>query len=191
MPMKCRFTREEVQKAALDCVREGGAAALTARALAARLGCSVKPIFGLFTNMEEVQRETMCAAKQLYRRRTAEEIASGSYPAYKATGMAYIRFAMEEPELFKWLYMRDRTGEQPETEEIGDMVAMIRRNTGLSEEQARLFHLEMWVCVHGIAAMIATGFLSWDMELAGRLVSDCYFGLKSRFIGEEKANGSH
>ena len=191
MPPKTRFTRDEVILAALDCVRAGGAASLTARALAERLGCSPKPIFGLFTNMEEVQRETMRAARQLYHDRTVQEVASGAYPAYKATGMAYIRFAMEERELFRWLFMRDRTGEPTEEESIDGLVELISRSTGIDAEQARLFHLEMWVYVHGIAAMIATGYLSWDMELASRSVTDCYFGLKSRFLREEKDDGSN
>lgn len=189
MPPKSRFTREEVISAALACVRVGGAASLTARALAARLGCSVKPIFGLFANMEEVQRETMHAAKRLYHDRTVREVASGAYPAYKATGMAYIRFALEERELFRWLYMRDRTGEEPEEESIDGLVELISRSAGISAESARLFHLEMWVYVHGIASMIATGYLPWDLELASRSVTDCYMGLISRFHREEKDNG--
>ena len=36
-------------------------------------------------------------------------MAEGKYPPYKASGMAYIRFAKEEKELFKLLFMRDRS----------------------------------------------------------------------------------
>ena len=52
MPPKFRYTREEMIAAALELVRQGGKDALTARALGAKLGCSAKPIFGLFRNME-------------------------------------------------------------------------------------------------------------------------------------------
>ncbi len=34
------------------------------------------------------------------------------YPPYKASGMAYIRFAKEEEELFRLLFMRKRSNEQ-------------------------------------------------------------------------------
>lgn len=84
---------------------------MTARALAAELGCSVKPIFGLFKNMEEVQQEVGIAAYELYQKYLLEDMTSGKYPPYKASGMAYIRFAKDEKELFKLLFMRDRSGE--------------------------------------------------------------------------------
>ena len=45
MPPNTLFQKEEILTAALKLVREKGEKALTARALAAELGCSVKPIF--------------------------------------------------------------------------------------------------------------------------------------------------
>ena len=77
---------------------------MTARALATELGCSVKPIFGLFKNMEEVQQEVLIAANLLYQNYLQEDMAKGKYPPYKASGMAYIRFAKEERELFRLLF---------------------------------------------------------------------------------------
>ena len=59
MPPKFRYTREEMIAAALELVRQGGKDALTARALGAKLGCSAKPIFGLFRNMEELDSASM------------------------------------------------------------------------------------------------------------------------------------
>ena len=111
--------------------------------------------------------------------------ASGLYPPYKASGMAYIRFAAEEKELFKLLYMRDRSEEKiPETSELNEqMYGMVRSNTGLDTDTARLFHLEMWAFVHGIAVMLATGFLTLDTELISRMLTDSYQGLKKQFEG--------
>ena len=114
MPPKTKYTREKIVLAALALTRESGFAAVTARGLAARLGCSAKPIFGLFRNMEEVQREVLSAANAIYQRQLAEAMTKGDLPPYKASGMAYIRFSQEEPELFKLLFMRDRSREEPE-----------------------------------------------------------------------------
>jgi hypothetical protein len=97
--------------------------------------------------------------------------------------MAYIRFAKEEKELFKLLYMRDRSGEAiPETDEQTDrMTHIIHNNTGLSVDKAKLFHLEMWAYVHGIATMFATGFLDLDWALVSKMITDCYQGLKKQY----------
>lgn len=193
MPPNFKFTREEIVRAALDLVREGGISALTARALAARLGSSPKPIFGLFENMEEVQREVLRAAGDLYCRYLQEDMARGDYPPYKASGMGYIRFAREERELFKLLFMRDRSGETvaEDWEAVRPQLDLIRRNTGLGEEEAYRFHLEMWIYVHGIAAMVATRYLDWDMDYIDQALTDGYLGLKYRYCGEEKDHGSH
>lgn len=187
MPPKCRFTREEVIQAALDMTREGGPGCVTARAVGERLNSSSKVIFSLFHNMEELQGEVLRAADELYRSYLREDMESGRYPVYKASGLAYIRFAREERELFKLLFMRDRTGEPVDqgAEEIRPLVELIRKGTGLSERQAYLFHLEMWVYVHGIAAMIATAYLEWDGDMISAMMTDAYEGLKSRFLSKE------
>lgn len=57
MPPKCKFTKEEIIQAAFEMVRTEGFSELTARALGGRLGSSPKPIFSIFTSMEEVQEE--------------------------------------------------------------------------------------------------------------------------------------
>ena len=62
MPPKPKFTREEVIDAALEIVSEKGMEALTSRDLGARLGSSARPIFTVFQNMEELQREVRIAA---------------------------------------------------------------------------------------------------------------------------------
>ena len=168
MPPKFKFTRDEITNAALNVTRKNGISGLTARALAAELGCSVKPIFGLFKNMEEVGQEVFIASDLLYQNYLREDMAKGKYPPYKASGMAYIRFAKEERELFKLLFMRDRSREKIEEnkEEIRPLMQLIQQNLGISEDEAYLFHLEMWLYVHGIATMIATSYLDWTMNLS-------------------------
>lgn len=189
MPPKMRFTRDEVIAAALEIVRDGGMAALTARSLAAALGSSAKPVFGLFENMQQVQEAVVRAADAEYQSFLAEGMSSGRYPPYKASGMAYIGFARRSPELFKLLFMRDRSAaEQTQSgdESIDGIISLISRSTGLSTEDARLFHLEMWIFVHGIASMIVTGYLDWQEDYVSRVLSDAYEGLRARWCGGEK-----
>ena len=102
--------------------------------------------------------------------------------------MAYIRFARQERELFKLLFMRDRSGEviTEDRESIAPLIALIRKNLGISEEKAYRFHLEMWVYVHGIATMIATGYLDWDEEFVSKVLSDAYWGLIAHYRKKEE-----
>lgn len=186
MPPKCRFTREEIIQAALDLTAEKGVGALTARGLAQRLGSSAKPIFGLFANMEEVQQEVVKAANLRYQEYLLQDMSAGRYPPYKASGMAYIRFAREQKELFKLLFMRDRTHEEKAAgDELEALLGLIQKNMGLSRDDAYRFHLEMWIYVHGIATMIATAYLEWDMDFISAALTDAYQGLRLRFLPKE------
>ena len=66
MPLKPKFTREEVVEAALALVSESGIEALTARELGEKLGSSARPIFTVFQNMEELRDEVYKAAMRRF-----------------------------------------------------------------------------------------------------------------------------
>ncbi len=188
MPRQNMFTRDDIIEASLSILRKSGIDEITARALAKKLHTSTKPIFGLFSSMDEVKAETLKKAYSIYLEHINTAMHMGKYPPYKASGMAYIDFASKEKELFKVLFMRDRTREVTENkdEDIAPIIELIMKNIGLSEEKARFFHLEMWITVHGIASMIATSYLVLDENTISAILSDSYLGLKMRY--EEKKN---
>ncbi len=186
MPPKVKVTSEDIINASVELVRREGADALNARSLAGVLNCSTQPIFSNFKSMDEVKDAVLERAISLCGEYTVREVESGVYPVYKASGMAYIRFAKEECELFKLLYMRDRKGElvTKEASFFDQMEAVVQKNVGLESDKARLFHLEMWAYVHGIAVMFATGYLNLDWELVSRMLTDSYLGLKKQYETE-------
>lgn len=183
MPRSYMFTKEQVLDAALELTRKKGFAAVSARSLGEQLGTTSRPIFSHFENMADVQSGIIGAANELYQSFREKEISSGKYPPYKASGMAYIRFAKEEKELFKLLFMRDRSGEQikENPEEMDALIGLICKQVSIDKDTAKLFYLEMWAYTHGIASMIATGFYDWDEALASRALTDVYEGLKQRY----------
>lgn len=183
MPPKVKVTREDIINAAVDIVRASGDQGINARTIAKKLGCSTQPVFSNFANMGDLRFAVVGKADELCREYIKREIESGKFPEYKASGMAYIRFAKEEKELFKLLYMRDRSGE-PMTEgyDLNDkMESLVRDNTGLDGDKTKLFHLEMWAYVHGIASMFATGFLDLDWDLVSKMLTDSYQGLRKQY----------
>ena len=187
MAPKIKITKEDIINAALDIVRESGAHALNARMIAEVLECSTQPIFSNFVTMDELRMAVVSKAESLCQQYMKREVERGEYPEYKANGMAYIRFAKEEKELFKLLYMCDRTGEVvPTATELTDkMEVLVHCNTGLDGNEAKLFHLEIWAFVHGIATMFATGYLNLEWELVSSMITDCYQGLKKQHEKEQ------
>lgn len=179
MPPKVKITKEEILSAAVQIVREEGAEALSARSLAQRLSCSTQPIFSNFPSMEVLQKAVLDEAYALYVEQTFAAMNSGRHPPYKASGMAYIEFAVQEPQLFKLLFMRDRTGEVriDDTAESEQIIALMMQSTGLNSDQAHRLHTDMWAVVHGIGAMFATGYEEYDEEAASRILSEVYYGV--------------
>ena len=182
MPPKVKVTKEAVVSCAVELVRREGENALNARNLAAALGCSTQPVFSNFANMDELRQAVVEKAYMLCEEYIRRETERGEYTAYKASGMGYIRFAAQERELYKLLYMRDRKNEMMPGEQLGDPVReqLVRENTGLDGKKANLFHVEMWAFVHGIATMFATGFVNLEWELVSAMLTDVYQGLKKR-----------
>lgn len=186
MPPKIKITKEDIITAALDIVRSSGAQGINARNIAAALDCSTQPVFSNFATMDELRLAVAEVATELCQTFIQREVERKEFPAYKASGIAYIRFAKEERELFKFLYMCDRSGAPiPESSSINSqMESMVRDNTGLGDTDAKLFHLEMWAYVHGIASMFATGFLDLEWGLVSKMLTDAYQGLKKQHKSE-------
>lgn len=188
MPPKVKITKDQLIGTAMELVRAEGEQAINARRIANTLGCSTQPVFSNFATMEELRKAVKDAANETYQSFVQEDMAMGKYPAYKASGMAYIRFAREETELFKLLFMCDRSGEAvtDDRESVRPLLELLKTNLGVSEEEAVLFHLEMWIYVHGIATMIATSYLRWDEDMVSRLLTDAYLGMKYRYTEGNK-----
>lgn len=185
MPPRVRVTKEDIITASVEMVREKGVDVLNARAIAAHMGCSTQPIFSNYVSMDELKQDVMKHAYNLYMNFLKRETESNQYPPYKATGMGYIRFAKEEKELFKMLFMRDRSNETiaDEWDESAQMsISMMQKALGLPSEKVKQFHLEMWIYVHGIASLLATSYLPLEWDDISNMVTDAYEGMKKRYF---------
>lgn len=183
MPAKKQVYKESVLRAGMEITRERGIEEVNTSTLTERLNCSTQPIYNSFRNMSELKAEIGKEIKAVYEKYLQEELKEKKYPPYKCYGMGYIRFAREEKEFFKYLFLRDRSGERIDDgkEELKGILSVIRQNTGISEEQAYRFHIEMWIYVHGIASMLATSYLDFDEETVSVFLTDAYEGLKLRY----------
>ena len=191
MPPNIKFTKDEIVRAAVDIVREEGAQALTARAVASRLGSSPKVIFGAFSGMDELRQDVLEDANARYGAYIRREIAQKQYPPFKASGMAYIRFAREEKMLFRLLFMRDRTGETyAPTQEYTMLLQFIMEANGFDKAQAVLLHMEMWACVHGLAVLVATEYQPLDEAVISCILTDVYQGACAQIKARRDTDGS-
>lgn len=191
MPPKAKITREQIIDGALDIVRERGLDALDARGLASRLCCSTQPIFTNFSGMDELRSAVCERSEEIfseYVRHTMERV---DMPKYKASGFGYIKFASDEPELFKLLFMKGGSlaGDGSTEALTRELTELISADSGADEESARIIHCENWIFVHGIAVMSATSAFKFPDEVISRMMTDVYSGLKMKYERSGGQNG--
>ena len=189
IPPKQRFTKEEVVVAALNLMRREGIAGVTARGLGAELGCSSRPIFTVFQNMDEVHRETISAAQILYNGYVEKGLSET--PAFKGVGLQYIRFAREEPRLFGLLFMTagatalTLADVLPAIDNNSDRIlSSIEKAYGLSRELAYRLYQSMWIFTHGIACLCATGVSLLTEDETSNQLTEVFTGLLIKIKSE-------
>ncbi len=177
MPPKVKIARDDIINAATVIVRTQGESTLNARSIAAVLGCSTQPVFSNFNSMEDLKSEIIIKAEEIYNEFNKAEMVKSALPPYKAATMAYIRFAKVENNLFKLLFLSGRSNAEFENY----LEALATEATGLSGDTARLFNLEMWAFVNGLAVMTANDRFPLHDAVLSEMLTDAFEGLKCRF----------
>lgn len=180
MPPKFKFKREEIVEAAVNLTRRGGVDAVTARGIAKELGVSTQPIFTCFKNMEEAKEEVRIYAEKLchnYLKKGVEALIP-----FFGFGMAYIRFAKEEPELYKMLFINpDKEGESMLDTLSGIrliVINSIEKTYRFNEKESKRLFRDLWLATHSIATLCVGGICPFSDEeiakiLTGFSVSIC------------------
>ncbi|MBP0982107.1 MAG: TetR/AcrR family transcriptional regulator [Oscillospiraceae bacterium] len=175
MPPRPKFTKEEIVAAALELVSKQGIEHLTTRNLGEMMGSSARPIFTVFTSMDEVQLEVRKAAMNRFNSYIRGIV--DFTPAFKEAGIRMVRFAINEPKLFQLLFMTEN--KQPVNPgsffgSLGDYEGLctevICRDYDLSPEEATVLFQHMWTYTYGISALCATHMCMFpENEIADRL----------------------
>ncbi len=174
MAPRYKFTRQELIDASLKIVREQGTDALTAKAIADELHISTRPIFTCFGSMDEVRREVRAAAEALYDQYTAEGFRQ-RVPFF-GFGMQYIRFAKEEPELYRLLFLsKAADGEGGALNAMRHSQAIVRPSLEkiyhIRPEEADRYFRDLWLVVHSLATLIVTGDCPYSEPEIGRILT--------------------
>ncbi len=155
---KQRITREMVVDAAFALAREGGMERVLVKDIAARLSCSVQPIYSCFRNMEELRRAVEGRTAQFLADYLSARLVPGDL--FRSTGRAYVQLARDEPELFKIFILRRREGVSSldglyRAEASPGVADTIAGSLGLDQAAARRLHLDMLIYTVGLGTIFS------------------------------------
>ncbi len=155
---KQRITKDMVVESAFEIARQGGMEQVLVRNIAARIGCSVQPIYSYCRNMDGLRREGTEQTSAFIRKYLAAHIDKNDL--FRSTGQSWIRLAEEEPHLFKIFVFHQRDGisslvDLYQSEAGSQTAGAIAKQLNIAETQARQLHLNMLIYTVGIGTILS------------------------------------
>lgn len=177
MARKETITKKDILNAAFEMASEEGFDHVTARTLAARAGCSTQPIFRVYKNMEELGKELFDQVIEYFGAYYNEFPKKNDTP-FVNLGLAYIRFAQDNPKLFRLLFdSENRHGKSLYDIMNGQDGIIVKeinsaKNQGCSNPSAMF--MKMWIFIHGAACMSLTGDYDLKEEETISILEESY-----------------
>lgn len=188
MPRSAYFTKEAIVEKGLEIVRKQGADALSARSLSKELNCSISPLFTIFDNMDQIKSAVRKAASDMFDAYVADV---GDYmPAFKEFGMRLVRFARQEQNIFKMLFLEGKPIGASIPDKAKECLKEIESAYGLSKEQTDILFRQIWPFSCGLAVLNGNSSeQSYSDEQIGEMLS-CQFTSMLIFLksGKETIN---
>jgi AcrR family transcriptional regulator len=177
MPPKQKITKQDILNTAFQIVRESGEDSINARSIAHALNCSTQPVFSYYANMADLKADVFAMASR-YHNEYFNKVEDNEN-IFVNVGMAYIDFALKEPNLFRLLFMSDgfagKTMDTFVTDDcnehiINSIPKTIDQN---SDEAARMF-TDMWLYAHGIASLLVNNQLQINRSEIEAMVKNMF-----------------
>ena len=168
MPPKARIAKDMIIRAAIEVVRQDGYESVNARTVSARLHCSTQPVMYHFATIERLKRAAYAEADLLHSAYIMN-IPPGQDPVL-GIGLNYIRFAVDEPQLFRFLFQSGYAQENSllemiDSQALTPILTAMREGSGLSMKRTRQVFLTVALFAHGYASIIANNGLEYDEKL--------------------------
>lgn len=180
LPPKVRIGREMIVEAAFEIARESGVEGVNARAVARRLNCSTQPVMYHFGSIEALKRAVYARADRFHSAYLLRA-RGGEACAPLEIGMNYIRFAMEEPRLFRLLFQSGHAGgnslaELMDSPELAPLLSAMQPAMGLRMPQVKRAFLTIALFAHGYASLLSNNALAFDEAQAADHLSRAFRG---------------
>lgn len=180
MPPKAKITREMILDTAFEIVRKEGADKVTARSISEQLNCSTQPVLYYFSTVEEIKKAVYIKADE-YHGAYLMNIEMTSENPMLAIGINYIKFAIEERNLFRFLFQSNEFSgismlELLETEEFVPMLGMLQCELDISMEDAKEVFSTLFIFSHGYASLYANNTMLYNEQDVIRALDKIFVG---------------
>lgn len=179
MPPKTKISKEMILDTAFEIARTEGAEKITARRISELLHCSTQPVLYHFASVEEIKRAVYQKADE-YHSGYLMNIGREDDPTL-TIGMNYIRFAAEEPLLFRFLFQSNEFSgnnvrELMDLKEILPMLEVFRQELDVTLEETKEIFATLFIYAHGYASMLANNTMVYEEADLMKSLTKVFYG---------------
>ena len=179
MPPKTRITKDMIINAAIEIAKQSGYESINARTVSAQLHCSTQPVMYHFSTIDAMKRAAYAQIDHLHSKYIMAMLPEQD--PILGIGLNYIRFAVKEPQLFRFLFQSGYAAEHSllemiESEELVPVLAAMQKGAGLSAEKTKQIFLTVALFAHGYASIIANNGLEYDEMLVAKHLEQAWNG---------------
>lgn len=180
MPPVAKITKEMIIDVAFEITKEKGVENVNARTISEKLGCSTQPVMYYFAKIEDIKK-AVYAKLNLYHTEYLMNVKNPQDNFLLEIGLNYIRFAVEKPNLFKFLFQSGFTVENSiiemiDSEDIKPVLMAMQKETKLNMEDMKEVFLIIALFAHGYASMFANNSLEYDEKVIASHLTQAYQG---------------
>lgn len=170
MARKTQISKEIILQAALEMLIEKGYSSINIKTLSQKIGCSTQPLVWHFENMEGL-RKALADYASIYANKKMCPSVEGAVNAFEEIGRAYIKMALNEPNLFQFVFLNG-SGCYPmgnaemliEEKDHAQLIKTIANEFQISEKNAGQYFQNTLIYTHGLATFVATGMMRLSEE---------------------------
>ncbi len=169
MPPKARISKEMIIEEAFQLARTEGRDKITARNISKRLNCSTQPVLYHFSTIDEIKTAVYQRANDYHTCWLMNMEHDYGNPMLNI-GINYIRFAVDERNLFHLLFQSNEFSgvsflDLIQSEELEPIIQVLRQEADVTTDEANEIFSSIFIFVHGYASMFANNEMVYDEEL--------------------------
>lgn len=158
--------KELIDKTAFDIVQRQGIEMLSARNIANQIGCSTKPIYRVYENMDELKKKVL---------ETTAKYLQSYISVYHKTGntlldsaLAYISFICLEKQLFRFIIMTDNQQIMDSAyykHEFSQLLKIECKDKHFTSQKLEEVAEQIIIYTYGLAMMLYMNTKNWSEEM--------------------------
>ena len=150
------------------------------------LVCSTQPIFGYYKTMDDLKSELYQFIETYHNQYFNQVIVDDNI--YINVGMTYVNFALEEPHLFRALFMSDGFSNKKISDFVTDdsnehIASNLPETVNLESIHSQKLYTNMWLYAHGIASMVVTNHLQISKDEIKSMMTEVFEALNNQYNG--------